>query len=139
MDDKTVPVNPAYRRYVYDSVTDERIRINAVCERVWFMSNISSNGDIVPCCYDYGAELKIGNAFENPFSQVWNGTAYQKLRKRVYLEKDHIPQCAHCDINFQYSQSGWFVETHDFNPDKRQRINNYLRQVRRYMIPLARK
>lgn len=127
MDDEVVPLNPAYRRYEYDPVTDERIRIKTNCERVWFMSNIFSNGDVVPCCYDYNSEQKVGNVFEKPFSQIWNSPAYLELRKRIYLEKDSIPKCKECGVNFKLSQAGWFLEVHEFNPDGKQNAKNCMK------------
>lgn len=134
MDDEVVPVNPKFRRYIYDPITDERIRINAICERVWFMSNIFSNGDVVPCCYDYDSEQKVGNAFQSPFSQIWNSSPYRELRKKIYLEKETIPKCAECGINYKLSETGWFVEALEFNPGIIQRAKNYLRQMKKLAV-----
>jgi MoaA/NifB/PqqE/SkfB family radical SAM enzyme len=103
------------------------------------MSNIFSNGDVVPCCYDYDSELKVGNAFERPFSQIWNSLAYQELRKKIHLEKDAILKCKECGINFKLSQAGWFVETHEFNPDITQRVKMCMKQVKRFAGSLAKK
>jgi radical SAM protein with 4Fe4S-binding SPASM domain len=139
MDDEIIPLNPAYRRYEYDPGTHERIRIDTVCDRVWVMSNIFSNGDVVPCCYDYDSELKVGNAFEKPFSQIWNSPAYQELRKKIHLERDTILKCKECGINFKLSQAGWFVETHEFNPDITQRVKMCMKQVKRFGGSLAKK
>ena len=69
LDEELLPKNPKYRRYKYRA--GERIRINPHCRRVWEMSNIFSNGDVVPCCYDYAGELKVGNINEEPFSKIW--------------------------------------------------------------------
>ncbi len=128
MDDEFLPLNPAYRRYEYDPDTQERVRINAVCDRVWTMSNIFSNGDVVPCCYDYNSEQKVGNVFKKPFSQIWNSSAYRELRKKIYLEKDTIPKCKECGINFKLSRAGWFVEK---NPGLKQRIKNCMKAVKK--------
>jgi|GEM_PF-395371 len=114
-DEDIIPSNPKYRRYQYKNGTYERVRINTQCERIWNMSNIFSNGDVVPCTYDYNAELKIGNIHENPFSEIWNSTAYRNVRKKIFCDKDSIPKCRECTINFKLSNSGWFVETHNFN------------------------
>ncbi|MGE5197645.1 MAG: glycosyltransferase [Deltaproteobacteria bacterium] len=125
MDDEIIPLNPAYRRYEYDPDTHERIRIKAACERVWLMSNIFSNGDVVPCCYDYNAEQKVGNVFEKPFSQIWNSPAYKELRKKIYLEKDAILKCKECGINFKLSKVGWFVKEYEFNSGIKQRVKEF--------------
>ncbi len=117
MDKELVPVNPKYRRFKYKKGTYERIRQNEPCRRVWQTSNIFSNGDVAPCCWDYNSEMKAGNVFETPFSKIWNSPAYRELRKRIYYEKDQIPKCGLCTLGFKYSNKDWFVEVHDFNKE----------------------
>jgi len=116
-----LPTNPKFRRYVYREGTFERVRINAQCFRIWYMANILSTGDVVPCCYDYDARLKMGNVYETPLSKLWNGPAYRALRERVYNQKDTIERCRDCGINFKLSESGWIVEAIAFNAEKRAR------------------
>ena len=124
MDEELAPRNPRYRRYKYKENTFERIRIDPPCRRIWFMSNIFSNGAVVPCCYDFDAKLKIGNILEKPFNEIWNSPAYQELRKRIFYNKDSIPRCRECTINFELSDSGWFVEYYDFNTSLLKRLIN---------------
>jgi radical SAM protein with 4Fe4S-binding SPASM domain len=114
-DAEMVPLNPKYRRYQYKEGTFERIRVDAaVCRQVWSTANIHSNGNVVPCCYHYDDELAVGNVFKQPFSELWNGPAYRALRKRIYQDKDSIPRCRECWINYKLSESGWFVESTRF-------------------------
>lgn len=122
MDEEMLPRNPKYRRYVYKPGTSQRIRENAICRRIWTMSNIFSNGDVVPCCYDYRAEQKVGNAFEKPFRKIWNAFEYRELRKKIYNEKENIPKCWACGINFKLSESGWIAESRDFSKGVVERI-----------------
>lgn len=116
-DEELLPVNPRYRRYEYIPNTYERARTDAICRRVWTMSNIFSNGDVVPCCYDYDSEMKVGNIFETPFTQIWNNSAYRQLRKRIYHEMQTIAKCNHCGINFKLTEHGWFVKAIDLQSD----------------------
>jgi radical SAM protein with 4Fe4S-binding SPASM domain len=117
LDSELVPDNPKYQRFEYDQTTGQRIRIDSVCHRIWTMSNILSNGDVVPCCYDYNASMKVGNVKEKPFSQIWNSQEYRELRRKIYLDKESIEKCAHCWINFKLSRNGWFSEFIDFRED----------------------
>lgn len=119
MDHQLIPDNPLYRRYQYKEGTYERVRQETVCHRVWFMSNIFSNGDVVPCCYDYNSEMKAGNILEQPFTRIWNGPAYRELRKKIYHQKDSIDKCRECTINFKLSPGGWFPEIHDFSLEEK--------------------
>ncbi|MFX0133541.1 MAG: glycosyltransferase [Candidatus Hodarchaeota archaeon] len=115
MDKDYVPKNPRYRRYKYRKNTFERIRINPLCISPWVKSNILSNGDVVPCCYDYNAELKVGNINEKPYSQIWMSDSYRNLRRRIHVNKNTIPKCKECTLNFKLSRKGWFLEYYDFN------------------------
>lgn len=129
MDKDIIPNNPKYRRYVYKKGTYERVRLNAICRRVWQMSNIFSNGAVVPCCYDYKAELKVGNIREEPFTKIWNSPAYRELRKKVYHQKDSIPKCRECTINFKLAGDDWFREAYDYNTSINTRLIN---KIKRY-------
>lgn len=128
-DKEIVPKNPKYRRYKYKKGTYERIRINTHCKRIWQMSNIFSNGDVVPCCYDYNSKLKVGNILEEPFSRIWNSPAYQKLRKRIYYHKDSIDKCRKCTINYKLFRTGWFVEPREFDINSKIFFKNKIRNL----------
>ncbi len=112
-DEELLPTDPQYRRYEYIPGTFERVRADAICRRVWTMSNILSNGDVVPCTYDYDSEMKVGNVFETPFTQIWNSSAYSELRKRIYHDMQAIPKCSRCGVNFMLTEYRWFVKASD--------------------------
>ncbi len=56
-----------------------------------FYARIHTNGDILYCC----AHIKMGNALEEPFSHIWNGPAYQRMRQRLD-EKHFFHECLRC-------------------------------------------
>jgi len=119
-DKELLPENSHYRRYEYVANTYERVRTDAICKRVWTMSNILSNGDVVPCCYDYDSEMKVGNILQTPFTQIWNDSAYRRLRKNIYHEMRTIAKCSHCGINYKLSERGWFMKAIDLSSDNKQ-------------------
>jgi len=57
----------------------------AGCQRPWTLSYVTANGNVVPCCIspwvarDYQA-LILGNAFAEPFAEIWNGERYRRFR-----------------------------------------------------------
>ncbi len=72
------------------------------CVRPWTTAYVTANGNCLPCCIapfadrDYSS-LILGNLFEQPFEQIWNGPAYRSLRAR--LLSDHPPRtCAGCGV-----------------------------------------
>jgi radical SAM protein with 4Fe4S-binding SPASM domain len=68
------------------------------------MMIISWNGNVSGCCIDYCYKLKVGNALNEPLSQIWKGPKYQALRKAVLARAYHVGSpCVKCDfwkINF---------------------------------------
>ncbi|MFA7369095.1 MAG: glycosyltransferase [Kiritimatiellales bacterium] len=113
LDAERVPLNPKLQRFAYRKNTWDRIPVKAACDRVMTMANIFSNGDVVPCCYDYDSSLKVGNVFETPFTDIWMSPAYCEVRRRIHEERAALPRCRNCHINFQLSKAGWYVEATD--------------------------
>ena len=114
-DETLVPTDLKYRRYAYHEGTYERVRIDTHCKKMWFMCSITANGEVIPCGYDYTSELKIGHITEKPLTQIWNSPEAQLLRKRLYYQKETIPKCRECSINFKLSEGGWFPEIINFD------------------------
>jgi len=55
------------------------------CTRPWNLSYITANGRVLPCCISPFSsksyrELILGNAFEEPFNEIWEGNRYKALR-----------------------------------------------------------
>lgn len=119
MDSNLVPLNKKLRRFQYVGNTWERIPVKAPCDRVAIMSNIFSNGDVVPCCYDFDSSMKIGNVFETPFSRIWVSPEYRDARRRIHERRDELPRCSNCHINFKSSETGWFAEATNLKPARR--------------------
>jgi radical SAM protein with 4Fe4S-binding SPASM domain len=116
-DEEYVPRNPKYRRYAYEPDSWKRVGAEARCERIWTMANILSNGDVVPCCYDYDETMTVGNVFKTPLSALWNGEPYREMRRRISGDPAALEKCRHCGINFALSETGWFVEEHSWEKD----------------------
>ncbi len=113
-DKEFIPNNPIYRRYKYKKNTFERIQENSYCDKIWYTCEIHSNGDVVPCCEDYNGELKFGNVYEKPLSEIWNSQTTYDLRKRLFLRKDSNSICKKCYTSFKHSNLGSIIEYYDF-------------------------
>ncbi|MFQ5483314.1 MAG: radical SAM/SPASM domain-containing protein [Nitrospinaceae bacterium] len=53
------------------------------------------DGTVIPCCVDYNAELKLGNAGETPVGELWRAAEMERLR-RQHKEGRFPSRCAHC-------------------------------------------
>jgi radical SAM protein with 4Fe4S-binding SPASM domain len=63
---------------------------------------ITANGNVVPCCISpfsttNCAGLVLGNVFETPLAQVWNGPNYVKGRAALYTTQPLQP-CEQCGV-----------------------------------------
>jgi radical SAM protein with 4Fe4S-binding SPASM domain len=66
------------------------------CPWPWQSAYIAANGDVIPCSIIADADvIKMGNVFETPFSEIWNGSAYRALRAQI-RNHDHPVFCQAC-------------------------------------------
>jgi MoaA/NifB/PqqE/SkfB family radical SAM enzyme len=75
------------------------------CFRPWSLLYITANGSLLPCCIapfatpDY-QQIMLGNAFERPLAELWNGTRYQELRSAVLSTNPDPWPCQHCGVKW---------------------------------------
>jgi MoaA/NifB/PqqE/SkfB family radical SAM enzyme len=72
------------------------------CRRPVSLTYVTANGNILPCCFspftthDYTG-LILGNAFQTPLLDIWNGAAYGQFR--AALQTDAPPEtCNRCGV-----------------------------------------
>lgn len=74
------------------------------CRDIFHKCAILVDGTVVPCCCDIGGRLPLGNILKQPFNEIWNGNAYNRLR-RQHLN-NVIPENSIChECRFRWSQS----------------------------------
>lgn len=68
----------------------------------WTMPFVFVTGHVIPCCAanesnnrEFQKRTSMGNIFETPFFQIWNGDKYKKLRKMI-REGNCPPACKKC-------------------------------------------
>jgi N-acetylglucosaminyl-diphospho-decaprenol L-rhamnosyltransferase len=127
-DSRIVPANPRYRRYKYKKGTMDRIRIERHCCYVWSVADISANGNVAGCCCDYDGLMTMGNIRQESFSAIWNGETARGIRKRVWSDKDSIPRCRDCGINFELAPGGRFPEYIDFTAGPIDRLKHKIKR-----------
>ena len=76
----------------------------AACFRMWRSTYVTANGNVLPCCIspfstaDYEA-LILGNVFETPFVDIWNGKKYVARRRALHTEQPLHP-CEGCGTSW---------------------------------------
>jgi len=48
------------------------------------------DGEVVPCCYDYGRSYVMGNAFEKSLVSIWNSAKYRKFRENYKKGENNL-------------------------------------------------
>jgi len=66
------------------------------CSWIYYSMVITAAGDIVPCCRDPRATLKMGNLITDSLDEIWNNKKYQNFRKRVLTNQKDIDICKLC-------------------------------------------
>ncbi len=72
-----------------------------LCRRPWNNAFVDVYGNLYPCCLvtqrnNDTTQYALGNLFETPFQELWNGPAYQKLRQEM-TDPTQIPSvCQGC-------------------------------------------
>jgi radical SAM protein with 4Fe4S-binding SPASM domain len=76
------------------------------CTRPWRSTYVTANGNVLPCCFapfttgDYQGVI-LGNVFERPMSEIWNGSAYEAFR-RAHASDDPPECCRGCGTRWMY-------------------------------------
>ncbi len=66
------------------------------CARPWKQVTVLSDGTAVCACIDAGKTNPLGNVFETSLAKVWDGEAYQRLRRNIEEDIDRVPICRGC-------------------------------------------
>ena len=93
-----IPENPDYSRYTADP--EKRIKIKAGirnhCSRLWRTCVVTTDGDIVPCCFDKEAKYIMGSLKNAELSQIWNNEKYMEFRRKILTNRRGTDICNNC-------------------------------------------
>ena len=74
------------------------------CPYVWSETWIGYDGTVSPCC-NVAYTDKMGSVAEQPFSEIWNGSAYTDLRRSL-AEGDPPQVCRDCHLAIREVETG---------------------------------
>ncbi len=70
------------------------------CSWPWLSSVINWDGNVSTCCGSWEESEDMGNVFEQPFAQIWNGAKYRQARRSFKHKVDDATAknnpCANC-------------------------------------------
>ena len=88
---------PVVLSSIYDAV---QRKYPGFCYQLASYIRIIPNGNVYPCCRGWGDTLKMGNVFEQSAEEIWNGTAYRKLREEFFTGNLN-ERCSTCSLSGQ--------------------------------------
>jgi len=71
--------------------------IRNTCKRIWTTAVVTSDGMVVPCCYDKIAKYPMGDAGANQLESLWKGQLFGHYRQEVLKNRKGIDICCNCN------------------------------------------
>jgi len=93
-----VPDNGRFARYDLDEKGELRLkgRLRNRCGRLWRTMVITTDGILVPCCFDKVPDFEIGSLHDRKMMEIWKGEEMNKFRKRILTNRREIGICQNC-------------------------------------------
>lgn len=92
------PLMPTNRRYSRYEQTDNghyrRKQLRQKCLRVWSGVVVTTNGEVLPCCYDKAHEYAYGNIMDTPLAELFANAEALAFRRAALKEQPDI--CKEC-------------------------------------------
>jgi radical SAM protein with 4Fe4S-binding SPASM domain len=90
-----MPTNPKYSRYILGNDGKyHRRKLRKGCFRVWSGAVITTNGDVLPCCYDKSHAYAYGNIMEKPLRELFTNDKALAFRQAAFRQTPQI--CQEC-------------------------------------------
>lgn len=92
-----LPSQDKYRRYnKTHNGYQIKNKLHNRCKRLHSHPVITSNGDVLPCCFDKGIKHSMGNLNNTSLYNIWNSKVYNEFRKKVFNQRKNIDICTNC-------------------------------------------
>ncbi|MCL2596189.1 MAG: radical SAM protein [Paludibacter sp.] len=96
-----MPKNEKLSRYCLNTDGKYMIKnkLHNRCLRLWAGTVITSDGKILPCCFDKNADFIFGEIGENSkvgFKEIFNGNIAHTFRKKIAENRKQFAMCRNC-------------------------------------------
>lgn len=86
------------QRFDWPNLNSDVISDKGTCYGTRDHMGIHANGDVVPCCLDKEAVLKLGNIYESSLDKILSGQRFQTMHKGFLENKLTEDLCRRCDF-----------------------------------------
>jgi len=94
---RRLPDDDKLWRYKHVNAHLEMNRTRSNCRRLAYSAVVGWNGEVFPCCFSTNEFHTMGNAFKQPWSEIWKGTQLKEFQRVVnHGGRDKIPMCRNC-------------------------------------------
>lgn len=66
------------------------------CWWIYYSTVVWWDGNVVPCCRDAQGKHVMGNIFDQPFADIWNGEKYRDFRRQIATKQSKVDLCRLC-------------------------------------------
>ena len=75
------------------------------CSRVYESCAITAEGDVLPCCNDWGRSRILGNVRDHSLAAIWTGAAYRQFRQRYESDPGGLDPCSTCTESTDFADT----------------------------------
>jgi len=96
--DEWIPEDPHLSRYAMGASGEWALKgkLRNRCRRLWQTAVITSDGMILPCCFDKRAAYTMGSAVDQGIGGTWKNKSYQDFRKGILINRKETAICVNC-------------------------------------------
>jgi len=84
---------------VRGAVLEDSRRNRGICPMPWRgPATVDIDGNVYPCCVQDPRNVVLGNLFEDPLTDIWNGDTAREMRRRFVQSGRKLDSCHGCEI-----------------------------------------
>ena len=91
--EKFLPTNQRLSRYTKDNELKHKVKF---CRRIFQSVVITSELDVLPCCYDKDAGHILGNLHQASLRDIIHSSKAKELYNRILYSLPHLKMCKNC-------------------------------------------
>lgn len=82
-------------RYIVNKSGRLELKDKGLCPQKVRTPVITTDGNVLPCCFDIFGEYLLGNVTNQRFMDIWNSAKYSDFRHKLAMHRK-LPMCANC-------------------------------------------